>query len=127
MTGEGVWDLDLKGFTRAAVAMNIDHSPRFRTGIAYRFFQVPEDYANAFPDQVKNAKGELLSFPISYEISKTYHITVSPQYNFSEDDFQSVGANLKRRLPDFDLLFYVRYDQIRDETIGGISLSNTKF
>ena len=127
LTGEGVWDLDLKGFTRAAVAMNIDHSPRFRTGIAYRFFQVPEDYANAFPDQVKNAKGELLSFPISYEISKTYHITVSPQYNFSEDDFQSVGANLKRRLPDFDLLFYVRYDQIRDETIGGISLSNTKF
>jgi len=127
ITGEGVWDLDVDGFTRAAVALNIDHSPRFRTGIAYRFFQVPEDYAAAYPDQVRNAKGELLTFPISYDISKRYHVTVSPQYNFSEDDFQSVGANLTRRLPDFDLIFYVRYDQIRDETIGGVRLSNTKF
>jgi hypothetical protein len=69
----------------------------------------------------------LLSFPIRYEVSKTYLVSVNPQYNFSEDDFQSVSATLTRRLADFDLLFYISYDQIRDETVAGMRLSNTKF
>jgi hypothetical protein len=126
-TGEGTWDLDLNGFTRGAIAMNIDHSPRFSTGIAYRYFAVPEDYETFAPQLTDQAKGELLSFPINYELSKTYRFAVNPQYNFSEQDFQSVSATLTRRLADFDLLFYVNYDQIRDEAVAGVRLSNTKF
>lgn len=126
-TGEGTWDLDLDGFTRAAIAVNFDHSPRLSTGVAYRFFEVPDDYAALYPNQVKNARGQLLSFPLKYEISKTYAFSVSPQYNFSEDDIQSVSASLTRRLPDFDLIFYVSYDQIRDDTVAGVRLGKTKF
>ena len=36
--------LDLNDFTRYAAAVDINHSPRFRTGIAYRYFAVPESY-----------------------------------------------------------------------------------
>ena len=131
-TGEGTWDLDRNGFTRGAIAMNIDHSPRFSTGIAYRYFAVPEEYETfadnqGSPQLIDQAKGELLSFPLNYELSKTYRIAVNPQYNFSEQDFQSVSATLTRRLADFDLLFYVSYNQIRDEAVAGVRLSNTKF
>jgi hypothetical protein len=126
-TGEGTWDLDLDAFTRAAVAVNFDHSPRLSSGIAYRYFEVPEDYASLYPNQVQNARGQLLDFPVKYEISKTYSFSLSPQYNFSEDDFQSVSAVLTRKLPDFDLVFYVSYDQILDETVGGIRLGQTRF
>jgi len=126
-TGEGNWDFDLGRLTRAAVAMNIDHSPRFSTGVGFRYFGVPGDYEAAFPGNVTAAKGQLLTFPARYEISKTYAVAVSPQYNFSEEDFQSVAATLTRRLADFDLAIYIQYDQIRDETTGGIRLANTKF
>ncbi|MDG2476702.1 MAG: hypothetical protein P8M32_02250 [Phycisphaerales bacterium] len=127
LTGEGTWDLDLNGFTRAAIAVNFDHTPRLSSGIAYRYFEVPEDYAALFPNQVKNARGELLDFPLRYEVSKSYSFSISPQYNFSEDDFQSVSAVITRKLPDFDLVFYVSYDQILDETVGGIRLGQTRF
>ncbi|MDP6158713.1 MAG: hypothetical protein QF534_07730 [Phycisphaerales bacterium] len=126
-TGEGTWDLDLEGFTRAAVAVNFDHSPRMSSGISYRFIEVPDDYAQALPNLVKSARGQLLSFPLKYEISKTYSFSVSPQYNFSEKDFQNVSASLTRRLPDFDLIFYVSYDQIRGDTTAGVRLGQTKF
>jgi hypothetical protein len=126
-TGEGTWDFDFGGFTRAAIAVNFDHTPRLSSGIAYRSFEVPEDYAALFPNQVQNARGQLLNFPVRYEVSKTYSFSVSPQYNFSEDDFQSVSAVLTRKMPDFDLIFYVNYDQIRDETVGGIRLGRTRF
>jgi len=126
-SGEGTWDLDLEGFTRAAVAINFDHSPRLRSGIAYRFIEVPEEYANFAPNLVNAARGQLLSFPLQYEISKTYSLAVAPQYNFSEDDFQSVSASLVRRLPDFDLIFYVNFDQIRGDTIAGVRLGQTRF
>ncbi|HJN79436.1 MAG TPA: hypothetical protein QF455_01045, partial [Phycisphaerales bacterium] len=126
-TGEGTWDLDLEGFTRAAVAVNFDHSPRMSSGISYRFIEVPDDYAQALPNLVKSARGQLLSFPLNYEISKTYSFSVSPQYNFSEKDFQNVSASLTRRLPDFDLIFYVSYDQIRGDTTAGVRLGQTKF
>lgn len=107
--------------------MNIDHSPRFSTGVGFRYFGVPGAYEAAFPGRVTAAKGELLTFPARYEISKTYAVAVRPQYNFSEEDFQAVSATLTRRLADFDLALYIRYDQIRGETTGGIRLANTKF
>ena len=44
---EGTWDLDLDGWTRYAIGVDFDHSPRLSTGIAYRYFDVPEDYADA--------------------------------------------------------------------------------
>ena len=125
--GEGTWDLDLDGWTRYAVGLDLDHSPRLSTGVSYRYFDVPDDYAEAFPNNVPNALGELLELAVNYEISKTYKATLTPQYNFSEDDLQSVMARLTRQLPDFDLTFYVNYDQIEDETTAGLQLSNTKF
>lgn len=126
-TGEGTWDLDLDGFTRAAIAVNFDHSPRLSCGVAYRYFDVPEDYAVLYPNQVQNARGQLLNFPVRYKVSKTYSFSLSPQYNFSENDIQSVSASLVRKMPDFDLVFYVNYDQIRDETIAGVRLGQTRF
>ncbi|MCH2141627.1 MAG: hypothetical protein MK077_01340 [Phycisphaerales bacterium] len=126
-TGEGTWDLDLNGFTRGAVAMNIDHSPRLRTGVSYRYFEVPDDYAALFPTRVKSARGQMLGLPVTYEISKAYVLRLAPQYNFSEQDFQKFSAVLTRRLPDFDLVFYVNYDEIRGETVGGVRIANPKF
>jgi hypothetical protein len=124
---EGTWDLDLDGWTRYAIGVDFDHSPRLSTGIAYRYFDVPEDYADAFPNNVQNALGELLEFQADYEVSKTYKLSLTPQYNFAEDDFQSVIARVTRHLPDFDLTFYVNYDQIEGETSAGLQLSNTRF
>ncbi len=137
-TGEGTWDLDLNGFTRGAVALNIDHSPRLRTGLSYRYFEVPDEYAtpkvrsngtrwNPNENLIKAARGQMLGVPIDYEISKLYTLRLSPQYNFSEQDFQKFSAVLTRRLADFDLMFYINYDEIRGETVGGVRIANPKF
>ncbi len=109
------------------MALNIDHSPRLRTGLSYRYFEVPDDYANQFPNRVKAARGQMLGVPIAYEISKLYTLRLSPQYNFSEQDFQKFSAVLTRRLADFDLMFYINYDEIRGETVGGVRIANPKF
>ncbi|MDP7069742.1 MAG: LPS assembly protein LptD [Phycisphaerales bacterium] len=127
LVGEGTWDLDLDGFTRYAIGLDFDHSPRMSTGVSYRYFEVPDDYADAFPNNLPNALGELLELAVNYELSKSYKASLTPQYNFSEDDFQSVTGRLTRVLPDFDLTFYVNYDQIEDETSAGLQVSNTKF
>ena len=104
----GTYDFDLSGFSRASVGMEINHTPSFTTFVEYRFVEAGES--------------KILSLGATYEISDTYVIAVLPQYDFFEDKFQSIRADVTRAFPDFDLSLYVDYDSIRGETFFGASL-----
>jgi len=113
LLGTGTVDFDLGGFSRASIGMEINHTPRFSTFVEYRFVEAGES--------------KILSLGANYEISDTYQIAVLPQYDFNEDKFQSVRADITRAFPDFDLSIFVDYDSIRGETRFGASLGEVKF
>ncbi|MCH2134602.1 MAG: hypothetical protein MK116_12735 [Phycisphaerales bacterium] len=110
---QGTVDFDLGGFSRASVGMEINHTPRFSTFIEYRFVEAGES--------------KILSLGANYELSDTYMIAVLPQYDFFEDKFQSIRADITRAFPDFDLSIFVDYDSIRGETRFGASLGEVNF
>ena len=109
----GTYDFDLNGFSRASVGVEINHSPAFTTFLEYRYINAGES--------------KILSLGATYEISDTYVIALLPQYDFFEDKFQSVRADITRAFPDFDLSIYVDYDSIRGETRFGASLGEVNF
>ncbi|MEE2906442.1 MAG: hypothetical protein VX527_01275 [Planctomycetota bacterium] len=111
--GTGTVDFDLGGFSRASIGMEINHTPRFSTFVEYRFVEAGES--------------KILSLGANYEISDTYVIAVLPQYDFNEDKFQSIRADVTRAFPDFDLSIFVDYDSIRGETRFGASLGEVNF
>lgn len=126
--GEGVWDFDNNHMARGSGGVQLTHSPRFTTSAEYRYIEVPDSFINANTESLINAaRGELLSFNAQYEVGKKYDIRVQPVWNFSENDWQSFRADIRRSYPDFDLDFYIRYDQIRDETSAGVRLGQTRF
>jgi hypothetical protein len=125
--GEGVWDFDSSFFTRGSAGIQLQHSPRFNTAAEFRYIEVPDSFLALNPGALRAARGELLAFRAQYEVGDLYDIRVAPIWNFSENDFQSIRVNVMRAFPDFDLNFYVSYDQIRGETRGGVSLGHTRF
>ena len=126
--GEGIWDFDNNQIARGSAGVQLTHSPRFSTSAEYRYIEVPDSFAAANSEALINAaRGELLSFNAQYEVGTKYDIRVQPVWNFSENDWQSFRADIRRSYPDFDLDFYIRYDQIRDETSAGVRLGQTRF
>ena len=109
----GTYDFDLNGFSRASVGVEINHTPAFTTFLEYRYINAGES--------------KILSLGATYEVSDTYVIAFLPQYDFFEDKFQSVRADVTRAFPDFDLSIYVDYDSIRGETRFGASLGEVNF
>ncbi|MCH2148837.1 MAG: hypothetical protein MK095_05325 [Phycisphaerales bacterium] len=111
--GEGIFDLDESRFARASTGIELNHSPRFSTFAEYRFIDVTET--------------KLLSFGGNYEISDKYNISAVPQWDFKRDDFRSIRANVTRSFPDFDVMIYVGYDQVRGETVAGAQLGQVNY
>ncbi len=113
LVGEGIWDLDEDDFMRAATGIELNHSPQFSSFVEYRYFNVTET--------------KLLAFGGNYEISDKYRVSLVPQWDFVRDDFRSVNGSVVRSFPDFDLIFYVGYNQIRDETQVGAQLGQINY
>ena len=113
LVGEGIWDLDEDDFMRAATGIELNHSPQFSSFVEYRYFNVTDT--------------KLLAFGGNYEISDKYRVSLVPQWDFVRDDFRSVNGSVVRSFPDFDLIFYVGYNQIRDETQVGAQLGQINY
>jgi len=113
LAGEAVYDLNEDGISRGAIGVEIDHSPRLRSYVEYRFIEASES--------------ELLAVNWDYELTKTYRINLRPEWDFREDEFRAVRFGVDRRFPDFVLRVAVRFDQIRDDTTFSATLALVQF
>ncbi len=107
------YDLDEDVFARGAVGAELQHSPVLTTYVEYR--------------TIEASKTEVLDVGWRYQLTPKYRIIFTPQWDFREDDFRAVRARVTRSFPDFDLVLFIRYDQIQDETTFGVTLGRVRF
>lgn len=113
IAGDVTYMLDPSMVSRSSVGAELRHSPILISFIEYRYIQ-----PNAL---------ELLEIGWHYQLTPKYRVSFAPQWDLRTDDFRAVTARVTRRFPDFDIIFIVRYDQIRDDTLFGASLDLAKF
>ena len=70
---------------------------------------------------------ELLGVGFDYLFTPKYRISVTPQWDFAENDFRAITGRVQRAFPDFTLTTLVRFDEIRDETTFGASIDLIEF
>jgi lipopolysaccharide assembly outer membrane protein LptD (OstA) len=113
IVGETIYALEHDTFSRGSIGAELRHSPLLVTYVEYRVIDISET--------------ELLGVGWTYQVTPKYRLALSPQYDFREEDFRALNARITRSFPDFDFTLQVRYDQIRDDTSVGASLSVVEF
>ncbi len=111
--GQGTWELDDGTFSRGSIGAEIDHGRDMRTYIEYRELAASDD--------------QYLTLGMNYSLNKRYSILLRPSWNFRIDDFQSLGMNITRHYPEFDLIGRVSYNAIQDETRYGLRMNLKKY
>ena len=111
--GQGTWELDGGTFSRGSIGAEIDHGRDMRTYIEYRELAVSDD--------------QYLTLGMRYNLNKRYSFFFRPSWNFRIDDFQSLGLNITRHYPEFDLIGRVSYNAIQDETRYGLRMNLKKY
>ncbi len=111
--GQGTWELDGGTFSRGSIGAEIDHGRDMRTYIEYREIAVSDD--------------QYLTLGMKYNLNKRYSFIFRPSWNFRTDDFQSLGVNITRHYPEFDLIGRVSYNAIQDETRYGLRMNLKKY
>lgn len=113
LAGEAVYDFDGEMVARGAIGAQMNHSPRLRSYIEYRFIDASQN--------------ELLTMNWDYELTKTYRINFRPEWDLREDEFRALRLGVDRRFPDFVLRLAVRFDQIRDDTQFSATMALVQF
>lgn len=113
IVGEGIYAIDPGVLARGSVGAELRHSPIFSTFVEYRYIHANDT--------------ELLAIGWDYQITPKYRLQLYPQYDFREEDFRAMYVRMTRNFPDFDLIFLVRYDRIRDDTTVGLSIGFVDF
>ncbi len=125
---EGVWDFDAEQFARGMIGVQLTHTPRFMTAVEFRHIEVPDAFVAANGIIAADAaRGQLLTMAAQYEVGDLYNVRIRPTWNFAENDWQYLRADVTRAFPDFDLDIYVRYDRINGETTAGVSIGQRHF
>ncbi len=105
----------LDGLARGTIGTSVRQSPDVTTFLEYR-------YVNTFDPTGTYPADEFLQAGFTYQVSKTYLITVAPQWDLIASDFRAISGSLTREFPDFDLRFSGSYDSIVDEAFFGLSI-----
>ena len=113
--GNSVNSFGLNDLGRGTIGGSIQQSPDVRFYLEYR-------YVNTFDPTGLYPADEFVQGGVSYQISKKYSFTLSPQYDLVESNFRSAAVNLTRTFPDFYLSIGAAYNQIVDETTFSMSI-----
>lgn len=105
----------LDGLSRGTIGTSIRQSPDVTTFLEYR-------YVNTFDPTGLYPADEFLQAGFTYQVSKTYLLTLAPQWDLIASDFRAISGSLTREFPDFDLRFTGSYDSIVDEAFFGLSI-----
>jgi len=111
--GTVIYDLDTELFARSSVGLEMRHSPDLTTYIEYRAL----DWSDT----------ELLEAGVNYRMTRQYRFIFIPQWDFRAEEFRALTLRVIRSFPDFDLLFSMSHDSIRDETSFGASIQLAEF
>jgi hypothetical protein len=109
----GTYDLDFNVLARGSVGAELRHTPVFSTYVEYRVIEA--------------SRSQLLDVGWAYQLTPKYHVRISPQWDFREDQLRSITLRLTRQFPDINLIFFVNFDRIRDETNVGATLGLVQF
>ena len=113
IAGESVIDLDESAVSRGSVGAELRHSPIFSTFTELRYIDVSDT--------------ELLGIGWNYRLTPKYRVSLSPQWDFREDEFRAVSLRLVRTFPDFELTLQVRHDEIKDDTSFAATVGLVEF
>ena len=105
-----------QNMARGSLGVRMQHSPDTSFFIEYRSI-------NNFDPSNYYINDELLQLGVSYQISKLYTFTLSPQIDLVEHNLRAASATLSRSFPDFNLNAGVNYDSLTDVYSFGIGLS----
>jgi len=105
-----------QNMARGSLGMRMQHSPDTSFFIEYRSI-------NNFDPTNNYINDELLQLGVSYQISKVYTFSLSPQIDLVEHNLRAASATLTRSFPDFNLSAGVGYDSLTDIYSFGFSLS----
>lgn len=109
VTGSTIFDFETNQQARTSAGVLVDHSPTASTSAELRFVN-PTD--STFLDVV-NVQA----------IGDKYTLFSSASYDFDEEDFRSIGAEVRREFPDVSVGVGIDYDNIRGETSFGFFFS----
>ncbi len=73
------------------------------------------------------SNSELLGIGWRYQLTPKSTVQIDPEWDFNADEFRSIGVQVTRSFPEFDLIVRVRHDEIEDDTIVGASLGRVLF
>ena len=113
VVGQGTYDLENSNISRASIGAEMRHSPLLSSYVEYRLLRASQN--------------ELLGVGINYLLTPKYRVSISPQWDFKEEEFRAITGRIQRQFPDFTLSTIVRYDQIRDETTFSASIDLVEF
>lgn len=102
LTASLVYDFETHQQDLATYGVLFQHEPGFSTLVDLR-------YLNAQDSTIVTIVG-------SYELSDKYSVLISPNYNTTEGEIQSVGARISRRFSAFLASVGVSYNNISGET-----------
>lgn len=113
--GNSINSFGLNDLGRGTLGGSIQQSPDVRFYLEYR-------YVNTFDPTGLYPADEFIQGGVSYQISKKYALTLSPQYDLVESNFRAASVNLTRTFPDFYLSIGAAYNQIVDETTFSMAI-----
>ena len=111
--GHGTWELDGGQMDRGSLSVQLDRGRDARLYLSYR--------------EIRITDAQFLDLGLQYDLTKRYTIDVRPRWNFARDDLQSLRLLVVRHYPEFDLVGFVTYSKIQDETQIGGNLRLLKF
>ncbi|MEM8836192.1 MAG: LPS assembly protein LptD [Planctomycetota bacterium] len=113
VAGSIIYDVDQELFPRGTAGLLIDHGFGFSSFVEYRSLDAP--------------RASLLDAGARYELTRKYAVSLFGTIDFTEDEFQGVGARLIRRFPQWTLDVGFDVDNITEDLSFSISLRPVGF
>lgn len=113
IAGSIIYDIDNEVFPRGTAGLLLDHGFGFSSFVEYRSLDSP--------------RASLLDAGARYELTRKYAVSLFGTIDFTEDEFQGVGARLIRRFPQWTLDVGFDVDNITEDLSFSISLRPVGF
>lgn len=108
ITNSVLYDVDNASLARTTVGGIIDHGFGFSTLVEYRYLDSP--------------RATLLDTAARYELTRKYAAVLSGTYDVERSEFQSAGARLERRFPQWTVDFRIDVDNVTNDVSVGVTL-----
>lgn len=108
ITSDLVYDFENQSLARITAGGIIDHGFGFSTLMEYRYLDSP--------------RATLVDLGARYEFTRKYAATITGTVDAERSEFQTIGARLERRFPQWTVDFRIGVDNITNDVSLGVAL-----